>query len=49
MENLYEIVEKKNKEIETLKRQIEKLEKSKAYFENRIQEEEEAINQIIIL
>ena len=40
MENLYEIVEKKNKEIEALKQEIEKLEESKAYFENRIQEEE---------
>ena len=40
MENLYEIVEKKNKEIEALKQEITKLEESKAYFENRIQEEE---------
>lgn len=40
MENLYEIVEKKNKEIEALKQEIIKLEESKAYFENRIQEEE---------
>jgi hypothetical protein len=42
MENLYEIVEKKNKEIEALKKEITKLEESKAYFENRIREEEES-------
>lgn len=42
MSNLYEIVEQKNKEIETLKKEIEKLEESKAYFENRIREEEES-------
>lgn len=40
MENLYEIIEQRNKEIEALKREIEKLEENKAYFENRIREEE---------
>ena len=42
MSNWYEILEQKNKEIEALKREIEKLEESKAYFENRIREEEES-------
>lgn len=42
MSSWYEILEQKNKEIEALKREIEKLEESKAYFENRIQEEEES-------
>ena len=42
MSNLYEIVEKKNKEIEALKKEITKPEESKAYFENRIREEEES-------
>ena len=36
MSNWYEILEQKNKEIEALKKEITKLEESKAYFENRI-------------
>lgn len=41
MSNLYEIVAQRNKEIEALKREIEKLEENKTYFESRIREEEE--------
>ena len=42
MSSWYEILEKRNKEIEALKKEITKLEESKAYFENRIREEEES-------